>query len=410
MLVWHTDRLHRSPRELEDFITLAERKRIVTETVTAGSLDLNTPSGRMVARMLGAAARQEVEHKSERTKRAQLQAAQAGRWRGGSPPIGWNVREDGSATLNREAARRIRKASADVLAGVSMGSIVAAWNAAGFTSGTGRRWNYATLRQVLTRARNAGLLEYNGAIVGPTTWPAIVTEDTWRSICSMLADPARRRSTSNRAKWLLAGIAVCGKQGCGARLRSATVGSNGAKRAVYRCTQPGAGHVARAARPLDALIDLYLVGGDIGMIDPDLTGHVDGRLGLPDLRGLITPGGVEVDGEDLNAEAVTLRARLTEAANSFADGGISSTQLKQISTRVQRRLEEVESQMTVRSRSLSLTGIVDAADPVKAWKKADIDRRRAVVRELMTVTVMPSGKRGRVFDPTLVAVEWRTYE
>ena len=51
---------------------------------------------------------------------------------------------------------------ADVLAGVSMGSIVAAWNGAGFTAGTGKQWNYTQLRQVLTRARNAGLIEYDG--------------------------------------------------------------------------------------------------------------------------------------------------------------------------------------------------------------------------------------------------------
>ena len=52
-------------------------------------------------------------------------------------------------------------------------------------------------------------------------------------------------------------------------------------------------------------------------------------------------------------------------------------------------------------------GIVGAADPVKAWKRATIERQRAIVRELLDVTVLPSGKRGNGFDPELVKIEWR---
>jgi len=54
VLAWHTDRLHRSPVELEDYITVSERQGAPTHTVKAGPLDLSSPSGRMVARQLGA--------------------------------------------------------------------------------------------------------------------------------------------------------------------------------------------------------------------------------------------------------------------------------------------------------------------------------------------------------------------
>lgn len=57
VIVWHTDRLHRSPRELEEYVDLCERRKVVTQTVKAGELDLSTPSGRAVARTLGAWAR-----------------------------------------------------------------------------------------------------------------------------------------------------------------------------------------------------------------------------------------------------------------------------------------------------------------------------------------------------------------
>ena len=62
VLAWHTDRLHRSPRELEEYIDAAEAHSVITQTVKAGRTDLSTPSGRMLARSLGNFARYEVEH------------------------------------------------------------------------------------------------------------------------------------------------------------------------------------------------------------------------------------------------------------------------------------------------------------------------------------------------------------
>src|SRR3954449_7948845 len=53
VVAWHVDRLHRSPTELEEFISVSEAAAISTVTVKAGELDLATAAGRMVARMLG---------------------------------------------------------------------------------------------------------------------------------------------------------------------------------------------------------------------------------------------------------------------------------------------------------------------------------------------------------------------
>jgi len=75
VLVWHTDRLHRSPVELEAYIERCEKQGVMTQTVKAGAVDLATPSGRMVARQFGNLARYEVEHMIERQQRAKLQAA-----------------------------------------------------------------------------------------------------------------------------------------------------------------------------------------------------------------------------------------------------------------------------------------------------------------------------------------------
>jgi len=386
VLAWHTDRLHRSPVELEAYVDICDRHKVTTHTVQAGELDLSTPSGRMIARTLGAMARYEVEHKSARTKRAQLQAAEAGRWLGGAPPLGWHVREDGTATLDRAAAKRIRKATVDVIGGISLASIIRAWNEAGFTTGAGKPWGYSQLRQVLTRARNAGLVEYNGEIVARSQWPAIVTEEQWRTVCAVLADPGRRKSRSNVVRWLLAGIAVCGA--CGAPLRSATATSVSGQRPVYRCRTRGSGHVARRCEPVDEYV----------------TELITRALAEPDAAGLFA----EVEGVDVaaaRAEEEELRKRMSELAGLFADGAVSGEQLRTATIALRDRLEAVSAALAAAARP-SAVAALRTADPAQAFVRLPVDRKRAVIRELCDVVVHP-GLRGREFDPALIEIRWR---
>lgn len=391
VIAWHTDRLHRSPRELEQYVDICERRKILTQTVKAGELDLATPSGRAVARTLGAWARFESEHKSDRIKRAHEQAAHQGRWAGGGRPFGWQPRPDGSAVLDRAEAREVRKAATALLAGESLGSVVADLNARGVRSARGGRWNYTTVRQVLTRPRNAGLSDLHGEIVGKSTWPPILTEDTWRSVCALLCAPERRRSQTNRVRHLLAGIVLCST--CGAPMKSATAPRNraqGTTRTVYRCPTAGVGHASRDADLLDDLVARVIVER---LRRPDAL-TLDARDDQPDTEGA-------------RVEAVTLRSRLGEAADAFADGAITGSQLSKITKRVRDRLAEVEASMAVTSRAVALSDFGPGRDPAAVWDGLSIERQRAVIRELVTVTALAGQRRGGRFDPESVQVEWR---
>jgi DNA invertase Pin-like site-specific DNA recombinase len=116
VVAWHTDRLHRSPLELEEWIRACEARGVTTVTVRAGELDLSTAAGRMVARMLGAAARHESEQKAERIRRVRAQEARAGRAHGS---LGYGYRRDpttgawaiveSEANVVQEIARRVLK-------------------------------------------------------------------------------------------------------------------------------------------------------------------------------------------------------------------------------------------------------------------------------------------------------------
>lgn len=99
IVCWDLDRLTRQPRQLEDWIDAAIDRGL--ELVTAnGDADLQTNGGRMFARVKAAVARSEVELKSARQSRAQIQRAQQGRPPKGIRPLGYSV--DGRV-LKREA-------------------------------------------------------------------------------------------------------------------------------------------------------------------------------------------------------------------------------------------------------------------------------------------------------------------
>lgn len=389
VLAWHSDRLHRSPLELEEYVDLCERRGITTQTVQAGELDLSTPSGRAVARTLGAWARFESEHKGERIRRAMQQSAEAGRFTGGAYPYGWTRGDDGVPTIEPRAARVVREAADRLLAGASLGSIVADLNRRDEPTATGGTWNYTSLRQVLSRARNAGLSELHGEIVGPSTFPAILTEDQWRAILAVFADPTRRRSQSNRVRHLLAGLARCE---CGAPVRSATVTRrDGTGVTNYRCKVTGPGHVSKVAEYVDRLVSAFMVA----------------LLARPDVLDSLA----DDDGPDLAAlrdEAVTLRTRLDGAADTYAAGGISAAQLARITRQIEDRLTTVEATMSTPRRAAAVAPLA-GPDAAARWEAATIEQRRAAIDALAVVTLKRTDRAApRAFDPRSVTIEPRT--
>ncbi|HEY2206700.1 MAG TPA: recombinase family protein, partial [Pseudonocardia sp.] len=154
VIAWHTDRLHRSPRELEEFIDICETNRVQIETVKAGPVDLSTPAGRAVARTLGAWARYESEHKAERNKRKALELAQAGKFSGGGfRPYGYN---DDRLTIREQEGTFVREAVRRVLAGETVRTVARDFNARGVPTSTGKAWTAQTLKRMLVSGRLSG--------------------------------------------------------------------------------------------------------------------------------------------------------------------------------------------------------------------------------------------------------------
>src|SRR3954452_4362236 len=255
IVAWDPDRLHRSPAELETFIAAVERAGVGVVTVQAGSWDLSTANGRLVARMLGNIARHESEHKSERVRRALQQNATAGRSHG-RIPYGWTRESAPDGTMHEvvmpEQAAMIRRIADGPMAGEAMRCITAALNAEGVPSPMGKPWHKQMVRALVLRERNAGLRIHRGQVVGEGAWEPILDRDRFEQLRAVLADPARKTSTGTAAAHLLSGIARCGV--CGASLR---VAHNRRVRA-YRCSERGC--VIRRQADVDGLVTRVVLG------------------------------------------------------------------------------------------------------------------------------------------------------
>ncbi|MBT2587991.1 recombinase family protein [Arthrobacter sp. ISL-95] len=381
VICWHTDRLHRSPVELESYIDVSEKRKVTTYAVQAGEIDLSTPSGRAVARTLGAWARYESEHKSERLKRAKQQAKEKGRWTGGPAPYGWKI-VDGFGVIDEEQANAIRLAAKLVLMGATFYSVIQEFEYRGIKTARGAdRWNHVSLRDVLLRPKLAGLREVDGELVNDPGFPAILPEEEWLGLRAVVSNPGRRTSFDNRNKYLLTGIAECV---CGSTMKvGARTDHRGKRRPIYRCKVLGQGHVQRLVEYSDALVSATM----------------EAMLEAQDAKAF-TAAAVEPN-PSYAAEANALRARLSEAAVMAADGVISMTQLGQMTERLRGKLEELEN-AAAEAAIAATEGSFDAA---KEWGEASLEQRRKLLQRLVRIEFLRVGNtKGPAFDPESIRI------
>ncbi|MFD9211626.1 recombinase family protein [Streptomyces sp. NPDC059544] len=410
VVAWHTDRLHRSPTELEEYIDLSQRRGIDTHTCQAGPIDLSTPSGRMTARIHGAVARHESEHKAERVARARLQKAKAGKWGGGIRPFGWGVptgetrkkldRATGEETevdvldmdkVVPEEAAAIETGHDMLLSGGSLRGWVKWLRDKGFTTTRGNEIGHVEARDMLLRPRNAGIAVYRGEEIGKGAWEPIVDEARHRTVVAILTSPIRRTTPGATPRWFGSGIYRCGIDGCTKTMKCTRAG--GANLPSYRCpTQHGG---ARRADKLDRYIENLIVE----------------RLSRDDAHELLLPAADGIDVAALQVESEAIRRRLTDLAALFGAGQIEMAQFTEGSDVARAQLDGIMRQMARAATKDPLVDLVGAPDVGKAWKGLELDRRRSVLRALLDVTIRPA-RRGRMpdggyFDYASIGIEWK---
>jgi hypothetical protein len=131
------------------------------------------------------------------------------------------------------------------------------------------------------------------------------------------------------------------------------------------------------------------------------------RLDTPGFLARLNAPGNEDRQHALQSEAATLRARMDEAADSFADGLITRKQLEAINLRVTGRLENIERDIATTARA-SIVPSTAAGNLRLWWDGAGLERQRAVIDALLVPYVDPIRRSApRVFDPSRIRVEWK---
>ena len=398
VVVWHVDRLTRFPRQLEDVIDLADVRRLALATVT-GEVDLATPTGRMVARIMGAAARQEAEHKKVRGRSGQpakpprpASPAAAVCAPTGTPPT--------ACTSSSQKPRWSEGPRGGCWPRKSLGSVCRELNARGTPTAGGGRWTTTTLRRVLILARISGRREYTprrvgyrgtrpvlGDIVADAIWPAIIPAEESDRLRQMLTRPERQAPTPPAASTCCPGSCAAG---------TAAPAWADAPRETSRATcarPPPARPPAAGWRP-----------------SPPPHRRLRPRPG-PGRPGVPRPGpaptGPRRRPPRTGCSGRRRRDPPRRARQSYALGELSAPEWRAAREALTGRLEANRAKLAHAYRAAALDGFTGTYQDLRTrWDGLDTGDRRALIAAVLDhVTVKPATRSG--WDPDRFGPDWR---
>ncbi|MDO8121192.1 recombinase family protein [Isoptericola sp. b490] len=390
VIVWHMDRLHRRPIELEQFADTCTRAELRDVVTLSGDVDLAHGDGLLLARLLAAVAANASDATRRRGARKAQEIAESGRpMMGGPRPFGFT--ED-RVTHHPGEAPVIRETAARVLAGESLTSVTRWLDEAGVRTVGGNPWRTQTVRAFLTNPRMWGMRVHRGQVIGPAVWEPILTPEQGERLRRVLLDPARRTNRTAR-RYLLSGMLRCG--GCGSTLHSTP--QNGRRR--YGCTQaPG----ARTCGGVFIYADL---------LEEFIVEAVLFRLDSPEAhRAMLEAPGDDARAADL-AEAISADTdRMEDLATMFADGDISAQEWKKARDRIQAHLAANRREFARLTQRDAVADYLGKGDELRgAWDSLNLSRQVAVVKAVLeSATILKAATPGRRgLDPARIVPTWR---
>ena len=431
LVVWHLDRLHRHPRELEDFFVVADRAGVRYLATVTGDVDLGTDDGRFHARILGAVARKESDDKSRRISRKQLELAREGKLSGGGTrPFGYDA---DFITIRKDEAKLIREAARRVLNGEPLRSVARDFTARGVRTPQGNGWPIAGLRRVLTSSRIAGRREHPAVGVVKAEWGGIIDIETHERLRRLLLDPKRSKFNGGALparRYLLSGILACGE--CGQKI----VGRAKIRRAVCvhcerivseerRDTCGGCGkrwkgrgkpkreQEARGAYVCATGPGFNGCGKVAGLSDPIelwVRDAVFEALDSPEFLQALRGNGSAGEERELAAELATVEDRLDRLSHDhYVEGIVRRGEFLQLRASLDDRVEALRKRLgSVGNGNVTATLPRSSKALQQAWESRDLAWRRAVVSAVLHRVVLSRGRKGyNRFDPSRIRLEWR---
>ena len=415
LLCLDLDRAFRDPKDLQDLIDLVENAphRVLVDSCT-DSLHMEKGKDNFDAEIRVLVANKSSRDTARRVSMARERQARNGQFGGGRRPFGFclGAPEVPAGTMPDDVVcawhggRWCRsgittiKAETDVIAdcshrvvqGVSLRSLAAELRAGDVPTVTGAPWSAETLREVLLRPRNAGLIVNKGEILEDVTapWEPIVSREVFEAVRDLLTDPDRRTGPGAAPRWHGTGIYRCGI-----------------------CTPPG----TQTGKPVTVQVTLggrapryrcrdhHHLTRNVEHVDNAVFAHMLYALTHPRAYELLSAPAPEVDGDALRAEKTAIRKRLDQMAEDEVLGLKTRAQVIAATKRANQRIGEIDELLNANVTSDPLAAVVNAPDPVAAWDALELADQRLFIDRVCTVTILPSGRKGRGFDPSTLDIE-----
>jgi len=389
VVVYHLDRLHRQPLELETFTRTCDASGLSHVATVTGDLDLGSDDGLFTARVLAAVAAKESARKSARMRRAYQQKAESGMPQVSRRPYGFEL--DGITHRPDEVAV-IRESIARLLAGESLRSICINLNDDGMLTSTGREWQTQTMKRIVTNPRVAGLREYRGEVVGPGVWEPIVDETKRQRV--LAAFEAKKMSARRSARtYLLSGMLRCGR--CGNKLFSNIRKDSNTRR--YVCLSGpdhgGCGRMSVVAEPVEQLLAAAVL---FRLDSPQVADELAGRAAR-DERASGLQAALEVD-----------QALLEELAREYSQGLLKMPIWRVAREPIEARIRTAQRQLAEATGTLAASAWIGQGAALReSWAQMNLDRQVAIVRSILDHAVVSPAKKGSSgFDPNRVDPRW----
>ncbi|MGH3646935.1 MAG: recombinase family protein [Micromonosporaceae bacterium] len=378
LLALDLDRAVRDPRDLEDLIDAVEQYGARVESVT-GSLKLACDADITMARVMVAMGNKSSRDTGRRVSASRERRAREGRFGGGKRPYGFAA--DGLTVLPAEQ-EVIRDAAHAIVHGSSLRGLARDLRDRGVPTATGAAaWSAETLRDILVRPRNAGLMQWRDQSY-PAPWDPIVAPDVHNQVVAILNDPERSTGPGRPPRWLGSGIYLCGVCLDGTTCKVTVAG----RHPRYHCKtcRRFTRHAIRTDEVVVAFAVEYLAlhGGE-----------------------LLTPDRPEVDVAGLRAEHTAISERLAGVGGDVVLGLMTRAAGHDATRRARVRLAEIDATLGAAVGGDPLARWA-SADPAEVWENAVLEERRQLLRRLLVVTILPVGAGGR-FKPESVRVEPR---
>lgn len=369
LIVYSLDRLTRKPRDLEEFMELADAKGIKLANIS-GEVDLSNANGRMVARIMGAVNRQEAERIGERVQRQKLQEAMTG-----APPKG-RFRAYGYTDeyeVIPEEAAVVKEAAKLFISGMTMHGVSVELNKQGKLHYGGKKWTADSVKRIIRKPEYAALRSFNGEVVAKGKWKAILTKEQHEQITARLQGN-KAFGDSTVTKYLLVGILRCGE--CGASLRAQGYKDYAKSRYACDSAKGGCGKIAVRMKAVDKFVQ-------------QLT--VEAIKKLP-----------EVEAEqvkDLTAKEIErLEAKVTEARQGWKDELITFQDFVEVRQDAEEKIKEL--------RKNQLKKAAAPVDTSQSFIEASTDKQRATIAKMFGVIgIAPASRKGMPFSPDRIIID-----